>query len=147
MREDRLGSYSIVATVAGIPVLSRLKSMMRSLRLCPPPRCQIVMSPELRRPPVRCLGSTSGLCGCLVVMSSLTIVVRYRSVWVVGLYVLIAIITLLVETLLATSLLAASLCSRRSKLRLCNRSYRFCAYSGIFSPDRNRTYAFFQSGR
>jgi hypothetical protein len=37
MRAERLGSYSIDATVAGIPALSRLKSMMRSLRLCPPP--------------------------------------------------------------------------------------------------------------
>src|SRR5579859_7550286 len=98
MRDERLGSYSMVATVAGIPVLSRLKSMMRSLRLCPPPRCQIVMSPELRRPPVRCLGSTNGLCGCLLVMSSLTIVVRYRSVWVVGLYVLIGIISSLLPS-------------------------------------------------
>src|SRR5581483_5775872 len=43
----------------------------------------------------RCLGSSSGLYGFVVVMSSLTIVVRYRSVWVVGLYVLIAIIQLL----------------------------------------------------
>src|ERR1035438_2335601 len=91
IREDRLGSYSIVVTVAGIPVLSRLKSMMRSLRLWPPPMNRIVMSPELRRPPVRGLGSIKGLCGCLVVMSSLTIVVRYRSVCVVGLYVLIGI--------------------------------------------------------
>ena len=55
MRAERLGSYSIEATVAGMPDLSRLKSMMRSLRLCPPPRCQMVMSPELRRPPVRSL--------------------------------------------------------------------------------------------
>ena len=56
------------------------------------------MSPELRRPPVRCFGSSSGLCGCLVVMSSLTSVVRYRSVCVVGLYVLIGIITLLLAS-------------------------------------------------
>ena len=38
----------------GMPTLSRLKSMMRSFRLCPPPWCQMVRSPELRRPPVRC---------------------------------------------------------------------------------------------
>src|SRR5271163_1755918 len=91
MRAERLGSYSIVVTVAGIPAFSRLKSIMRSFCLCPPPRCQLVMSPELRRPPVRCFFSTSGLCGCCVVISSLTIVVRYRSVCVVGRYVLIAI--------------------------------------------------------
>src|SRR5579864_5224897 len=94
MRDERLGSYSIVATVAGIPVLSRLKSIMRSLRLWPPPINRIVVSPELRRPPVRGLGSTKGLCGCFVVMSSLTSVVRYRSVCVVGLYVLIGIMKL-----------------------------------------------------
>src|ERR1700723_2214355 len=91
MRAERLGSYSIVVTVAGMPAFSRLKSIMRSFCLCPPPRCQLVMSPELRRPPVRCFFSTSGLCGCCVVISSLTIVVRYRSVCVVGRYVLIAI--------------------------------------------------------
>src|SRR5690242_2367194 len=91
MRDERFGSYSIVCTVAGIPVLSRLKSIIRSFRLWPPPINRIVMSPELRRPPVRCFGSTSGLCGCFVVMSSLTSVVRYRNVCVVGLYVLIGI--------------------------------------------------------
>ena len=26
-------------------------------------------------------------------------------------------------------------------------TYKFCAYSGIFSPAFSRTYAFFQSGR
>src|SRR5215472_12911641 len=93
IREERLGSYSMVCTVAEIPILSRLKSIMRSFRLCPPPIKRMVMSPELRRPPVRCFGSTSGLCGFFVVMSSLTIVVRYRSVCVVGLYVLIGIIS------------------------------------------------------
>jgi hypothetical protein len=76
MREERFGSYSIVVTVAGIPVLSRLKSIMRSLRLCPPPMNRMVVSPELRRPPVRGLGSSSGLCGLVLVMSSLTSVVR-----------------------------------------------------------------------
>ena len=85
MRAERLGSYSIEATVAGIPVLSRLKSMMRSLRLCPPPRRQIVRSPALRRPLMRCFGSVNGLYGRLVVRSSLTVVVVNRRVGVVGL--------------------------------------------------------------
>src|SRR5207248_11658262 len=71
MRDERLGSYSIEITVAGIPILSRLKSMMRSLRLCPPPRNRIVVSPELRRPPCRYFGSVSGLCGRSVVRSAL----------------------------------------------------------------------------
>src|SRR5512146_1438654 len=64
--------------------------MTRSLRLWPPPRCQIVWSPLLRRPPLRCFGSVSGLYGFVVVKSSFTIVVVKRRVGVTGLYVLIA---------------------------------------------------------
>src|SRR5258708_2834603 len=86
MRDERLGSYSIETTVPGTPVLSRLKSMARSLRLCPPPRCQTVMSPELRRPPVRGLISVSALCGLLAWMSSFTIVVMNLRDGVIGLY-------------------------------------------------------------
>ena len=37
MRQVRLGSYSIVKTVAGISYLFRLKSMTRYRRLFPPP--------------------------------------------------------------------------------------------------------------
>ena len=77
MRAERPGSYSIVTTVAGMPCLSRLKSIARSLRLLPPPRKRMVMSPELRRPPDRILPSTSGLCGFDEVMSS---VVTERAV-------------------------------------------------------------------
>ena len=76
MHAERLGSYSTEATVAGMPVLSRLKSMSRNLRLWPPPMNRMVVSPELRRPPVRRLGSSSGLYGLVLVMSSLTSVVR-----------------------------------------------------------------------
>src|SRR5277367_2638292 len=50
------------------------------------------MSPELRRPPVRCLIVSSGLCGLSVVMSSFTSEVWNRSVGVIGLYVLIGIV-------------------------------------------------------
>src|SRR5215470_7439400 len=91
MRAERLGSYSIETTVAGTPALSRLKSMARSLRLYPPPRCQMVMSPLLRRPPVRDLICVSGLCGLSVVSSSLVKVVIDRNDGVIGLYVLIGI--------------------------------------------------------
>src|SRR6476620_8716187 len=91
MRAELLGSYSIDTTVAGTPLLSRLKSIARSLRLCPPPRCQMVMSPALRRPPVRSLMCVSGLCGLSVVSSSLVSVVLNRNDGVVGLYVLIPI--------------------------------------------------------
>src|SRR6266850_3691715 len=115
MRAERLGSYSMVATVAGTPALSRLKSIVRILRLCPPPRCHIVISPALRRPPVRCLILVSGLCGRFVVRSSLTTVDLKRSVGVIGLYVLIAI-CFSQETGQAPSLLNL---------------YKFCAYSGI----------------
>src|SRR3984957_4794625 len=51
----------------------------------------MVKSPELRRPPVRCLTASSGLWGRFVVMSSLTSVVVKRRVGVIGLYVLIGI--------------------------------------------------------
>src|SRR5690242_13996364 len=91
MRAERFGSYSMEVTVAGIPTLSRLKSIARSLRLCPPPMCQIVWSPELRRPPVFFFVSVSGLCGRFVVRSSFTSVVLKRRLGVIGLYVLIAI--------------------------------------------------------
>jgi hypothetical protein len=48
------------------------------------------MSPALRRPPVRSLMLVSGLCGLLVVNSSLVSVVLKRNDGVIGLYVLIA---------------------------------------------------------
>src|SRR5580692_10278555 len=91
MREERLGSYSIEATLPGTPNLSRLKSIKRSFCLWPPPWWRIVRSPELRRPPVRCFTASSGLWGRFVVMSSFTSVVWKRSVGVIGLYVLIGI--------------------------------------------------------
>ncbi len=72
MRAERFGSYSIVDTFAGMSRLSRLKSMMRYIRLWPPPRHHDVSSPRLLRPPVLLSGSTSGLCGSCVVISSNT---------------------------------------------------------------------------
>src|SRR5215472_16360614 len=91
MRDERLGSYSIETTVPGTAALSRLKSITRSLRLCPPPRCQMVISPALRRPPMRSLMCVNGLCGLSAVSSSLVSVVLKRNDGVIGLYVLIAI--------------------------------------------------------
>src|SRR6266576_3560639 len=70
MRADRFGSYSIVATFAGMSRLSRLKSMMRYIRLWPPPRHHDVRWPWLLRPPVLLSGSTSGLYGSCVVTTS-----------------------------------------------------------------------------
>ena len=70
MRAERFGSYSIVDTFAGMSNLFRLKSMMRYIRLWPPPRHHDVRCPALLRPPVLCSGSTSGLYGSCVVISS-----------------------------------------------------------------------------
>ena len=63
MWAERLGSYSMLATLAGIFSLSRLKSMTRKRRLCPPPRCQAVTRPVLLRPPDFFRGSTRALAG------------------------------------------------------------------------------------
>src|SRR5947199_666794 len=93
MRAERFGSYSIVETFAGMSRLSRLKSMMRYIRLCPPPRHHDVSSPRLLRPPVRWFGSTSGLCGSVVVISSKTWTVWKRWSGDVGLNFLIGMFT------------------------------------------------------
>src|SRR5436190_22873672 len=117
MRADRFGSYSIVDTLAGMSRLSRLKSITRYIRLWPPPRHHDVSSPRLLRPPVLCIGSTSGLCGSVVVISSKTWTVWNRWPGEVGLYFLMGLV------------------------------YAPSRNSGIFSPSRSFTYAFFQSGR
>src|SRR2546428_4435795 len=72
IRAERFGSYSIVDTFAGMSCLSRLKSIARYIRLCPPPRHHDVKCPPLFRPPELCNDSTSGLCGSHVVSSSNT---------------------------------------------------------------------------
>src|SRR3981081_469680 len=51
MYAERLGSYSIDATVAGTPSLRRLKSILRYSRLAPPPRWREVLRPLTLRPP------------------------------------------------------------------------------------------------
>src|SRR5438094_338346 len=50
MRADRLGSYSMEATLAGTPSLFRLKSIRRYCRLCPPPWWRAVIRPWSFRP-------------------------------------------------------------------------------------------------
>src|SRR6202000_3190772 len=52
----------------------------------------MVMSPELRRPPVRCLETSSGLCGVLRVVFVLYTVALDRSVGLIGRNVLIGIV-------------------------------------------------------
>src|SRR5918993_4260629 len=85
MRDERFGSYSIVATFAGMSFLSRLKSITRYSRLWPPPRHHDVSSPWLLRPPERCSFSVSGAYGSLVVISSNVWTVLKRVAGDVGL--------------------------------------------------------------
>lgn len=69
MRQLRLGSYSMVATVAGTPSLFRLKSITRYRCLWPPPRCREVFRPLLFRPPVECFFASRVFSGLAVVIS------------------------------------------------------------------------------
>src|SRR5687768_17284571 len=69
MRAVRPGSYSIAATLPGTPVLSRLKSMMRILRLAPPPRWRTVILPWLLRPDARFFVVVSAFSGFDFVIS------------------------------------------------------------------------------
>src|ERR1700676_2911241 len=76
----RFGSYSIAATFAGTPDLSRRKSTIRYCFLCPPPRCQTTISPWLFRPPERFLGSSRLFSGvCLVIWLLSTTVMNRRD--------------------------------------------------------------------
>src|SRR5690242_17217233 len=70
MRAERFGSYSIEKTFAGTPGLLRLKSMIRYIRLWPPPRWRVVTRPWLLRPACFCNGSTRLFSGLLRVISS-----------------------------------------------------------------------------
>src|SRR5260370_23458565 len=133
MRAERFGSYSMAATFAGIPVLSRRKSIDRYLRACPPPRCHEVTSPWSLRPPVRFFDSVSDFSGVSLVISLLSSMVRKRRDGVYGLNVFSAIG-------------ASSLKEGVSAPKLCQ-DYKFSAYSIIFSPGASFTYAFFQSRR
>ncbi len=68
----RLGSYSMAATLAGMPSLSRLKSILRYRRLAPPPRWREVTRPWALRPPDFLMPSTSDFSGLLFVTSALS---------------------------------------------------------------------------
>src|SRR4051812_34953801 len=70
MYEVRLGSYSIAATLAGIPSLRRLKSTLRYRRLAPPPRWREVLRPLALRPPDFLRPSTSVRSGVVFVISA-----------------------------------------------------------------------------
>src|ERR1035441_2127514 len=83
----------MAATTAGMPLLSRLKSITRYAFFEPPPMNRDVVRPLLLRPPVRFLDSTSDFSGRSLVMSSRETTVWKRRVGVVGLYVLIGILS------------------------------------------------------
>src|SRR5690554_4280166 len=85
MYADRLGSYSIDFTVAGILSLSRLKSMIRYFFLWPPPRLRIVIFPDPFRPPIRFLPAVRLFSGLDAVTSAKSFARRWRSPGVVGL--------------------------------------------------------------
>src|SRR6266571_1103821 len=81
----------MAATFAGTPVLSRRKSTLRYCFLCPPPRCQITISPWLFRPPERFFGSSSAFSGSCLVMWLLSTTVMNRRDAVYGLKLFSAI--------------------------------------------------------
>src|SRR5689334_18635915 len=86
MRALRLGSYSTLATLAGTPILSRRKSMIRNRRLWPPPRKREVIRPKWLRPPVDGADSVSDLSGSFpLVTSEKSGDVRPRTPGVIGL--------------------------------------------------------------
>src|SRR5882672_9141614 len=70
MYAERLGSYSIAATLAGIPSLVRLKSILRYRRLAPPPRWREVLRPWALRPPDFFRPSVSAFSGLVFVTSA-----------------------------------------------------------------------------
>ncbi len=81
----RFGSYSIEATLAGMSVFSRRKSIIRYCRLWPPPMNRDVTRPVLLRPPVRTLGTTRLFSGRSAVISENVIDVWKRRPADVGL--------------------------------------------------------------
>src|ERR1700756_768004 len=70
MYAERLGSYSMWATLAGTPSLRRLKSILRYSRLAPPPRWREVLRPLALRPPDFFSPSVSDFSGWVRVISA-----------------------------------------------------------------------------
>src|SRR4051794_19828060 len=91
MRAVRFGSYSMAMTRAGMPILFRFQSMMRYIRLWPPPRWRVVIRPLLLRPAVFFIGSVSAFSGLVLVISSKVGTDIPRRPGEVGLYVLTGI--------------------------------------------------------
>src|SRR5262252_10236889 len=74
-----------------MPILLRFQSILRYRRLCPPPRCRVVMRPLLLRPAVFFIGSVSARSGRVLVISSNVDTDIPRRPGEVGLYVLTGI--------------------------------------------------------
>src|SRR5262245_38293777 len=88
MRAERFGSYSIETTEA-VPPFFRLKSMMRYIRLWPPPRKRAQVTPWLLRPPFFLARTTSDFSGALtfgLVQSAKSLTIPARRPAEVGLY-------------------------------------------------------------
>src|SRR3979411_2898279 len=86
MRAERLGSYSMCATLAGTPSLSfRRKSITWCARLAPPPLCRVVMLPDELRPPLPCSGRSSDFSGVDRVPAAKSETLEPRRPGVVGL--------------------------------------------------------------
>src|SRR5689334_16558914 len=81
----RLGSYSIAATLAGMPSRRRLKSTLRYRRLAPPPRWRDVLRPLTLRPPDFLRPSVSDFSGFDFVISAKSEYVTKRRPGLVGL--------------------------------------------------------------
>src|SRR5580700_7463249 len=146
MFELRLGSYSIAATFAGTPTLSRRKSTWRYCFLCPPPRCQMTISPWLFRPPERFLGSSSAFSGVSLViwLLSRTVINRRDAVYGLKLFSPIATSYLFARSCCHYRPTSTSLLTALGRVLPKTERYRFSAYSIIFSPSASFTYAFFQ---
>src|SRR2546430_6953584 len=86
MRALRFGSYSMCATLAGMPSLLRRKSITRYRRLLPPPWCRMVIRPLLFRPARSRPFATSAFSGRFRVSSSNEETLDPRRPGLVGLY-------------------------------------------------------------
>src|SRR5579863_7191914 len=85
MYAERLGSYSMCATLAGTPSFWRLKSMIRYRRLAPPPRWREVLRPWALRPPDFFRPSVSDFSGSVRVISEKSGYITNRRPGEVGL--------------------------------------------------------------
>src|SRR6202000_2090803 len=83
MLELRFGSYSIAATFAGTPTLSRRKSTWRYCFLWPPPRCHTTISPLLLGPARAFFGWNNDFSGVSLViwLLSRTVINRRDAVY------------------------------------------------------------------